>query len=438
MEQTPVTSPKGKREGTSLGSAFFLLLALAILVVAGLAAALYYVRGEQRKTQEELQAFKIQSDKNELERKTAAEKDRRVRAENSQQDLLRQARAATNALENLLAETKELNAGATALRSNEDGKRVAMHPNLIERARVFYEVQLRDAPAAADVITRLEAARRIEQQVLSQQGTAYEPAPDLVESARTAAATAEQDRGKVAQLRTYLTALIQESKIKYTEAKVSATSLTLEDAIKAKATAEAAATQQTLADRTAGAKEDANRTRQDAEVRKITEDAKREAEKKDMEIAELKAALDRERAQADAVRKKKDAEAEDKRLQELAEARKIELRRKASEAKIQAKLAPFTTPGTFQVQGKKFVRIPDKKPLSWTQLSAYGALDGSMASLQNLVEIATSDHDNDRPRWRLNLKFWSNKSETLEMVKETQQLLNELGPVLVEMKLLEP
>ncbi len=438
MEQHPTTSKRSKRRGTSLGTAFFLVLALAILVIAGLAAALYYMRGEQRKSQEKLAALELKAQEAEIEQKAAAEKERLVRARNRQEEVLGQARAATNSLENLLAEIKELNAGATALRSNEDGKRVALHPDLVERARVFYEVQLRDAPAAAGAITRLENARRIEQQVRSQEGTAYEPTPDILETARNVAASAEQDRGKVTQLRTYLSALVDESKVKYTEAKLTAASPTLEDAIKAKVTAEAAVAQQTLADRTAGAKEDANRTRHEAEVRNITEEAKREAEKKDLEILELKAASDRERIVAEAEQKKKDADAEDQRQKKLREAQMVELRRKASDPAIQSKLAFFTTPGTFQVQGKRFVRIPDKKPLSWTQLSAYGALDGTMAGLQNLVEIAASDHDTDRPRWRLNLKFWSNKSETLEMVKETQQLLNELGPVLVEMKLLEP
>jgi len=311
---------------------------------------------------------------------------------------------------------------------------VALHPALVERARVFYEVQLRDAPAAADVVTRLEGARRIEQQVLSQQGTAYEPTPDLIESARNAASSAEQDRGKVAQLRTYLAALVQESKIKYTEAKVGTASPTLEEAIKARATAEAAATQQTLADRTAGAKEDANRTRQDAEVRRITEEAKREAAKKDMEIAELKAALDRERSQADAARKRKDAEAEDKRLQELAEARKIELRRKASDPAIQAKLAPFIMPGYWQLQGTSL----EKKPLSWTKLQNSGALASTDKGGSIMATIVSTSTDKVRPRWSINPQLYTRHPDAIERIKEAQQLLTELGPVLVEMKLLEP
>ncbi|HOC00012.1 MAG TPA: hypothetical protein PKM43_14880 [Verrucomicrobiota bacterium] len=438
MEQHPTTSKRSKRRGTSLGTAFFLVLALAILVIAGLAASLYYMRGEQRKSQEKLAALELKAQEAEIEQKAAAEKERLVRARNRQEEVLGQARAATNCLENLLAEIKELNAGATALRSNEDGKRVALHPDLVERARVFYEVQLRDAPAAAGAITRLENARRIEQQVHSQEGTAYEPTPDILETARNVAASAEQDRGKVTQLRTYLSALVEESKVKYTEAKLTAASPTLEDAIKAKVTAAAAAAQQTLVNQTTDAQQQAAKTMADAEAKRIVEEANQKAAKIIADAEENKAARERERILAEADQKKKDAETEDERQRKLREARMVELRRKASDPAIQSKLACFTTPGTFQVQGKRFVRIPDKKPLSWTQLSAYGALDGTMAGLQNLVEIAASDHDTDRPRWRLNLKFWSNKPETLEMVKETQQLLNELGPVLVEMKLLEP
>jgi hypothetical protein len=434
MEEIPVSPPKGKREGTSLGSAFFLLLALAVLVIVGLLAALYFIHGENLRITKGLAEAEQRAKRYELEQKTGAEKERLMRAENRQQDVLRQARAATNSLENLLAEIKELNAGAAALRSNEDGKRVALHPDLIERARLFYDVQLRDAPAAADVIPHLEAARRIEQQVLSQQGTAYEPAPDILESARNAAASAEQDRGKVGQLRTYLAALVQESRSKHTEAKLTAGSPILEEAIKAKVTAAAAVAQQRLVDQTTDAQQQAVQTVADAEAKRIIEEANQKAAKILAEAEEKKAAWERQRILADADQKKKDADTEDERQRKLREARMVELRRKASDPQVQAKLAPFTTPGYWQISHTS----RDLKPISFTALKTYGALETNTLGMNKLAVLVWTSSDKVRPRWDINPQLYSRYPATVERLKQLQDLLVELGPALVQMKLLEP
>ena len=434
MESLPPASPERKREGTPLGVTFFLMLGVAVLVILGLIAALYHFRGEQRKTQDKLAALELQTRKSDLEQKTGAEKDRRIRAENSQQDLLRQARAATNALENLLAETKELNTGATALRTNEDGKQVALHPDLVERARVFYDVQLRDAPAAADVITRLEAARRIEQQVSSQQGTAYEPTPDIFESARNAAVSAEQDRGKVTQLRTYLAALVQESKVKYTEAKLGAGSPTLEDAIKAKVTAAAAAAQQTLADKTSGAQQEAAAIRAQVEADRIREEAKSDAAKIRAEAEQKKADVEREIALMKVEQQKKDITTKVEVETALDEARKIELRKKASDPTLQAKLAPFLTPGYWQLTETTL----DKKPLSFTKLKNCGALELTSKGGSAMATIVSTPTDKVRPRWKINPQLYTRYPDAIARIEEAQKLLTEFGPVLVEMKLLEP
>jgi hypothetical protein len=64
-------------------------------------------------------------------------------------------------------------------------------------------------------------------------------------------------------------------------------------------------------------------------------------------------------------------------------------------------------------------------------------LDPSLAGLRKLAEIATNAKDKVRPRWKLGM-YWPQKPQELEKVKEAQQLLIELGPVMVELKLLEP
>ena len=81
----------------------------------------------------------------------AEEQARITLAGNRQQEVLAQVRAATNALEKLLANAQQLRADAEALKSNEDGKRVALHPDLVRQARAFYEA-LRQAGVEAELV----------------------------------------------------------------------------------------------------------------------------------------------------------------------------------------------------------------------------------------------------------------------------------------------
>jgi hypothetical protein len=65
-------------------------------------------------------------------------------------------------------------------------------------------------------------------------------------------------------------------------------------------------------------------------------------------------------------------------------------------------------------------------------------LNQDFNGLDHLVAIAISASDKVRPRWKLNQKFYRRYPNQVEQVKEAQQLLIELGPVLVEMGLLQP
>ena len=46
--------------------------------------------------------------------------------------------------------------------------------------------------------------------------------------------------------------------------------------------------------------------------------------------------------------------------------------------------------------------------------------------------------DRVRPRWKMNPQLYTRHPDEIEKVKEVQQLLVELGPVLVEMGKLQP
>lgn len=59
----------------------------------------------------------------------------------------------------------------TALPTNETGRAVALHPDLVRLAGRLFESGVPEIPPEPDIITRLEAVRRIEQQVLAARGT---------------------------------------------------------------------------------------------------------------------------------------------------------------------------------------------------------------------------------------------------------------------------
>ena len=118
------------------------------------------------------------------------------------------------------------------------------------------------------------------------------------------------------------------------------------------------------------------------------------------------------------------------------DARKVELRKKASEPSVQVKLAPFIQKGYWQIVGYS----TEPKPLSFTALQSIGALDDSIKGMGALIRIATRQDDKVRSRWKLvgGSVYFQKYSESMEKVKEAQNLLIELGPVLVEMGKLQP
>ena len=427
-------TPPGKSRGIPLWAALVVLLAMTLVCLAAVGWFLYSKNLENARIQAKLAVLETEKKQHELERQKGAEADKLTLARNRQNDLLAQTRASTNALEQLLAEVNRLTADATALKSSEDGKRLALHPQLVGQARTFYQKQMQDLPPTQNIITRLEGARRLEQQILSRAGTAYEPEAELAVSAQNATSAASLDLQKVAQARVFFSSLIQESKIKYTTATLSAGSPTLEAAIQQLAEAEAASARHTLADKTAEAKDQAVQTVAKAEAQRVIDEANREATKIRAEAEEKKAALEREISLKKA--DQQTADAKTKVAVETAgdEARKVELRKKAADPNIQAKLAPFLTPGYWQLNTTTL----EKKPLSFTKLVSCGALQTTPKGGSTMATIVSTSTDRVRPRWKINPKFYLRFPDAIERIKEAQELLTELGPVLVEMKLLEP
>ena len=463
------------------------LLVLAVISIAVLGTFLYLSQNKNARNERAMEELRAQQDQARIAAEKAAAEARLALARNRQEEVLAQARNATNFLERLLQGVHQVTTEATALKASDAGRRVALHADLLAQARHLYDTDWPALAPLSDITTKLENVRRIEQTIVANLGKAYEPEAGLSGTAQNAALWAEQEQRKVAQAQSVVASLVRESAIKVTTATLTADSPTLEASLRRLAEAEAAERQRILVAQSASALSNAMVIQGKAEAERILEAARAQSnamfqalqaqEQERLRLAKLRQATNQvETAQAEAViqaaqeeakRIRQEALAESNRLaqamQEKAnaqkredelrqasnkvdqantvvevkkreeEARKVGLRNKASDPTVQSKLAPFITPGNMQVRGMSF----DSKPLSYTELQNAGALDSSLDGLNKLAQIATSTLDRMRPRWKL-LSGWMRRPEKLEMVKEAQALLIELGSVLVEMGKLQP
>lgn len=438
MNSLPPTPPPARKVFLSLSTVVWLCF-LCLIGAVAFAWWGYNSRfADTARLERERAALSNQLHRADIERQRGAEDARIGFARTRQTEALARVYSATNALGRLLAEATTLAADAAGLRTNETGQLAALHPDLLTLARRFYESDLRALPASADVIQKIEAARRLEQQLASAQGTAYEPDAALLASAESLTGWADGELKKTALLRTLLSTITQESKIKYTTAKVTADSPTLESAIQKSVQTEATARQNVIVRQTSDAKTNAALAVAQAEASRIVENAKLEAAKIQQEVEAAKAELERQRTLKQADENLKNTQTAVAAERKGDEANRLALRQRAAEPQIQAKLAPFITPGYMDAYGRTMV---DKKPHSFSVLKSGGALEPTMVGLQKIADLGYSRIDKVRPRWsfkKYNSRGWRYNPEEMEMVKEAQKLLLELGPVLVEMGHLMP
>ena len=424
-----------KRRGLPLWTALVALFLIAAVAAVVLGALFYYARSDKAKLERQLQEQQTRAAQNELNAKKATEEAKLAMARTRQEEVLAQARLATNVVGLLLQEINQVNTEAAALKTSEAGRTVALHPDLVAQARRLYDTDLPALVPTAEVVTRLEGVRRIEQQLVTALGTTYQPTADQAVTAQNAAVWAEQERRRVKNAQTLLVGLVQESKIKVATTPLTAQSPTLDAAVAQLRQDELALRQRATIQKTTQAEDAAAKLLAEAEAQRILQAARQEASNLLVKVNEEKAEWERAMKKREAEQKIKETETKIAVQTKTEEARNMELRKKASDPEVQNKLAPFITPGYWQTKAVGF--STEKKPLSLTQLQAKGALAPTTAGLHALVEVATSPNDRVRPRWKVPAG-WVKKPDQFEMVKEAQALLIELGPVLVEMKMLEP
>ena len=171
---------------------------------------------------------------------------------------------------------------------------------------------------------------------------------------------------------------------------------------------------------------------QEEEARKA-----REAEEK-LRQEELAAERRREQERLEAERQQAAEEAA--REQQRKEA---ELLARARSPEVQSALAPFLHPrgvqprksGSFSVQ---FRSTFEESPMSFSALKGMGALEPSTLGLQWLALIGGNRKLPEGPRWGVPSQPNSWSEDDKKMLKEAQELLRELGPILVKDGQLSP
>lgn len=428
MEPIELVPKKARRQGIPLWAALAALLILAVSSIVVLAYVLNKATNDKARLEKQAQAWELEKAKVEIDRQKAAEQAKLAVARTRQTDALSQVRVATNACGQLLLNLVEFEREAAALRTSDAGRQVARFPDLVNLARRLYELDMRDLPKQSSVISKLEGERRLESQLVAAAGTGFEPDSALTSTAQADTIWANQEASKVQRARALVATLVDESKIKLAPA-VSGPSITLADAMSNLGRREAVAHQQLIVEKTSAAATTASAAVASAEAEKILAEAKVKAARIIEEANAQTSKQEREQLVRNAERKVAAEQATD-------EALKVKLRAKAKDPKIQAKLAPFTTPGYVQFGGDSY----EKAPMSYTGLMQFGALNQSTAGLHRLAQVAHSREDKIRPRWHFqfdNFKGWERTTKDREMVTETQQLLIELGPTLVEMGMLQ-
>lgn len=471
MKDLTETSPT-KTRGISLWTALLITLGLAVVSAGALGILLYQWKADKARTQRQFQAYEAKEMRRDLEQKQAAQDAKLAEARNLQNSVLAQARQMTNHLGQLLARTRRLHAEAIALRTNEVGRLVGQYLDLATTARRLYESELRFVPAESTIQSKLENARRIEQQMQEAFGTTYVPEPGFAAELQNDGLWCAPELRQVERCQSLLTALVQEAHAKSEAPTLTPEPATLNAALERLAQDESKFRQRIIVEAAEQAKPQAAQLLAEAERERILQDARaqvtnvmnemrallaqqnnehlvREAElQKAVAAAQLQASnmmqtvaeMRQQHAQDVSVREAKakvvEATVQVQVADQQEEARKVMLRRKAEDPKLRTLLAPFITPSYHQLNGMTM----EKQPLSYTQICNQGALNPDMNGLRRLILLGASINYRDRPRWRLNggTVNWVKHPEDIEMAKSAQSALIELGPVLVEMGLLAP
>lgn len=167
------------------------------------------------------------------------------------------------------------------------------------------------------------------------------------------------------------------------------------------------------------------------------------AEEQQRELADINKRL----ADSEAGRAVTNAKAEATRIQGQQDAEKVRLVQRCRDPQVQKLLAPFLAHGIWQPGDRKGEpQVRERGPMSYSGIQATGALQPTPDGLKSLLELGnatvkSSIHknvDTERPHWGFSFSAKRLSESDWDQIRKAQSLLNELGPTMVELKLLSP
>ena len=422
-----------KPRGIPLWAALAALLGLAVVGGVVLVFLMRQATNDKAKLEAKMAAWQLEQGKVEIAKQKAEEQAKLAFARSRQTDVLAQVRLTTNVCGQLLQGLQDLDRDATALRTSDTGKQAARFPDLVVLARRLYDVDLKAVASQATAISKLEGERRLENQLVTAAGTTFEPDATFANTALADTIWANQELAKVQQIRSVLTTLTTDAKVKIPPSD-STGSITLEAAIAALNQSDAAARERVIVAKTTDATAAATESVAAAEAARIL----KEAQAKAASILADANAVATKQAQDQLVREaQQKVEASKVKVavdQAADEAKKVQLRARLTDPTVLSQLSPFTTPGYLQMDGRTSY---EKRPLSYKALVQHGLLSQDEAGLSRIVHQLVNGNDKVRPRSRFSVG-WRNNAEEHERLVAIQKLLVELGPTMVEQGLLDP
>ena len=185
---------------------------------------------------------------------------------------------------------------------------------------------------------------------------------------------------------------------------------------------------------------------QDQKLRAAREEGERRIELLQKQLDERLAVLegDIKVTEASTEAKKTDADLEAERI--ALEAEKEKLRQKARAPEVRVTLGALLEPGLWQ-PGRKLDASQPPGPISFSALQGYGALERSTSGLKRLASVFISKDDKSRSRlgkWMPGGKvLWvsgvqNGRPDAVQKFTAVQDILVELGPILVDLGMLAP
>jgi len=327
------------------------------------------------------------------------------------------------------SELKAWDANVTALLTSDRGKVLAGDPASLTVFRSIYN-QRRPGKAELQAIrTRIELLFDPIRAALAAQNTSYTPEPGL-----TGAIEAER-QALLGFIQTYHEPRLRvEAMVEAASRANAPATVTLETALKNLLTKETDEQIKAIY----AAEEDA-RKKGDTEIaaaraakvqqekenqrKQIEAEKKAEEERGKIKVAQVQAETRAQQilAQTQAASTVDDADRQ----------RKIKL---CQSDEVKQLLAPFLAEGYYQPGSTNLEAT--KRPMSLSRLQGYGALASTHQGLIRLVMAATWKGDRVRPRWPYTHNINSLKPDAMEQINKAQQYLRELGPTMVELKML--